>query len=100
IASGSLTDSRNLPYDAGNAAGSGLSDEEALKAITLYPAQILGVADRLGSLEPGKIANLVVTDGDLLEIRTNVKQVFIHGRPIPLESKHTRLYERYGGSGR
>jgi imidazolonepropionase-like amidohydrolase len=95
IASGDTPAARNLPYDAGNAAGSGLSEEEALKAITLYPAQILGVADQLGSIEPGKRANLVVTNGSLLEIRTEVRHVFINGRPIPLESKHTRLYEKY-----
>jgi imidazolonepropionase-like amidohydrolase len=95
IASGETSDSRNLPFDGGNAVGSGLSEEEALKAITLYPAQILGVADRLGSIEPGKMANLVVTDGNLLEIRTAVKQLFINGRPVSLENKHTRLYEKY-----
>jgi imidazolonepropionase-like amidohydrolase len=105
IASGSTSDSRNLPFDAGTARGlpdepgssasAGLTEDEALRAVTLSPAQILGVADRLGSIEAGKIANLVVTDGDLLEIRTQVKHLFINGRPIPLESKHTRLYERY-----
>lgn len=86
---------RNLLYEAGTAAAFGLSKEEALKAITLYPAQILGVSDRLGSIEKGKIANLVVTDGDLLELRTNVKQVFIAGKPVSLETRHTRLYEKY-----
>jgi imidazolonepropionase-like amidohydrolase len=95
IASADTSDSRNLPYDAGNAAGSGLSEEEALKAITLYPAQLLGVADRLGSIEKGKVANLVITDGSLLEIPTQVRHVFINGRPVSLESRHTRLYERY-----
>jgi imidazolonepropionase-like amidohydrolase len=95
IASGDTSNSRNLPYDAGNAAGSGLSEEEALKAITLYPAQILGVADKLGSIEKGKVANLVVTNGNLLEIRTEVKNVFISGHPVSLETKHTRLYQKY-----
>ncbi len=95
IASANTSYSRNLPFDAGTAVGSGLSEEEALKAVTLYPAQILGVADRVGSLERGKQANLVVTNGNLLDIRTEVRSLFIHGRLIPLESKHTRLYEKY-----
>jgi imidazolonepropionase-like amidohydrolase len=87
--------SRNLPYEAGMASAFGLARDEALRAITLYPAQILGVADRLGSIEPGKIADLIVTDGDLLEITTTVEQVYIRGREIPMESRHTRLFEKY-----
>jgi imidazolonepropionase-like amidohydrolase len=86
---------RDLPYIAGAAASFGLSKGDALKAVTLWPAQILGVADRLGSIEPGKIANLVVTDGDLLEARTTTKYLFIDGRPVPLDSKHTDLNERF-----
>jgi imidazolonepropionase-like amidohydrolase len=86
---------RDLPYHAGLAGAYGLSKEEALKSVTLYPAQILGIADRLGSIEPGKIANLVVTDGDLLEPRTNVKHLFINGRQLPLTSRHTELYEQF-----
>lgn len=95
ISSNGAANVRNLPYEAGTAAAYGLPKEEALKAITLYPAQILGVADRLGSIEAGKIANLVVTDGDPLEIRTNVKHVFVAGKPVSLETKHTRLYQTY-----
>ncbi|HEY2932692.1 MAG TPA: amidohydrolase family protein [Acidobacteriota bacterium] len=95
IASADTSDSRNLPYDAGNAVGSGLSEEEALKAITLYPAQILGIDDQLGSIDKGKIANLVVTSGNLLEIPTEVKYVFIQGRPVNLENRQTRLYQKY-----
>jgi imidazolonepropionase-like amidohydrolase len=86
---------RDLPYHAGLAAAFGLPKEEALKAVTLYPAQILGVADKLGSIEVGKIANLVVTDGDILEPRSNVKYLFINGRQMPLTSRHTELYERF-----
>ena len=86
---------RDLPYHAGLAGAFGLSKDEALKAVTLYPAQILGVADRLGSIEQGKIANLVVADGDFLEPRTNVKYVFIGGRLIPLTSRHTELFESF-----
>lgn len=87
--------SRNLPYHAGMAAAFGLPKEEALKAVTIYPAEILGIADRVGSIEQGKIANLIVTDGDPLEIRTQVKHVFINGRDVPLTSRHTELYEKY-----
>jgi imidazolonepropionase-like amidohydrolase len=86
---------RDLPYQAGMAAAFGLPRAEALKAITLYPAQIMGVADRIGSVEAGKIANLVVTDGDLLEPRTQVRHLFIDGRLIPLVSRHTQLYEQF-----
>ncbi|MCS6874914.1 MAG: amidohydrolase family protein [Pyrinomonadaceae bacterium] len=86
---------RDLPYQAGMAVAFGLPKEEALKAVTLYPAQILGIADRLGSIEVGKIANIVVTDGDILDPRTNIKYLFINGRLMPLTSRHTELYERF-----
>ncbi|MFQ5602116.1 MAG: amidohydrolase family protein [bacterium] len=86
---------RNLPYHAAMAAAYGLPKEEALKAVTLYPAQILGVADRVGSLEVGKDATLIVTNGDPLEIMTRVEQEFIQGRKIDLTSRHTQLYEKY-----
>jgi imidazolonepropionase-like amidohydrolase len=86
---------RNLPYHAASAAAFGLPKDEALKAVTIYPAQIWGVADRLGSLETGKQANVIVTDGDPLEIRTNVHRVFIAGEEIPMESRHTLLYKKF-----
>lgn len=86
---------RDLPFHAGMAAAYGLPKTEALKAVTLYPAQILGVADRVGSIEQGKIANLVVTDGDILEARTHVRHLFIGGRQIPLVSRHTMLYDQF-----
>jgi len=86
---------RNLPYEAGFAQAYGLSHDQALRAVTLGPAEILGVADRLGSIEVGKSADLVVTDGDLLEIRTQVKNLFISGREVSLETKQTRLYQKY-----
>ncbi|MFL6246071.1 MAG: amidohydrolase family protein, partial [Thermoanaerobaculia bacterium] len=86
---------RNLPYHAATAAAFGLPKEEALKAITIYPAEIFGVADRMGSLEVGKQANVIVTDGDPLEIRTNVRRVFIAGEDIPMESRHTLLYKKF-----
>jgi imidazolonepropionase-like amidohydrolase len=86
---------RDLPFQAGMAAAFGLPKAEALKSVTLYPAQILGVADRLGSIEPGKLANLVITDGDLLEARTNVRHLFIGGRQLPLVSRHTMLNDQF-----
>ncbi|MBA2736553.1 MAG: amidohydrolase family protein [Pyrinomonadaceae bacterium] len=86
---------RDLPYHAGLAGAYGLSKDEALKSVTLYPAQILGIADRLGSIETGKTANIVVTDGDILEPRTNIKYLFINGRMLPLTSRHTELYDSF-----
>lgn len=86
---------RDLPYHAGMAAAFGLPRAEALKAVTLYPAQIMSVSDRMGSIEAGKLANLVITDGDLLEARTRVRYLFINGRQIPLTSRHTELYEQF-----
>ena len=89
------TNARNLGYEASMAAAFGLPRDEALKSVTLYPAQILGVADRLGSIEPGKIADLIVTDGDPLEIATQVEQVYINGRAVSMETRHTRLFHKY-----
>lgn len=86
---------RNLPFHAGMAAAFGLDKEEALRAVTLRPAQIFGVDHELGSLEPGKIADVVIADGDLLEVRTRVTGLVIHGREVSTETKHTRLYETY-----
>jgi imidazolonepropionase-like amidohydrolase len=86
---------RDLPYHAAIAGGYGLGHDEALKAVTIYPAQILGIADRLGSLEMGKIANVVVTDGDILDPRTNIKYLFINGRMLPLTSRHTELFDSF-----
>ena len=86
---------RTLPYEAANAVPHGLPWEEALKAVTLYPAQMLGVDDRLGTIEVGKLANLIVTDGDPLEIQTEVRHLFINGQPTSTDNKHRRLYEKY-----
>ena len=86
---------RNLPMYAGMASAYGLSKAEALKSVTLYPAQIMNVADRLGSIEAGKMANLVITDGDLLEIRTHIRYLFIDGRPVVLTSRHTELNDAF-----
>lgn len=95
ISTFSASDSRTLPYEAGNAVPYGLPREEALKAITLYPAQILGLADRLGTIEAGKLANLIVTDGDPLMIQTQVKHLIIAGREVSLDNKQLELYRKY-----
>jgi len=86
---------RNLPYEAAMAAAYGLPEAEALRAITLSPAEIFGAADRIGSITPGRDANLVLATGDILDTRTQVTHVFIDGASQPLETRHTRLYERY-----
>ncbi len=86
---------RNLPYQAAAAVAFGLPWQEALRAVTLSAAEIWGVADRLGSLEKGKIADIMLTDGDPLETKTQVRQLFIAGRPVDLSNKQTRLYEKY-----
>ena len=85
----------SLPYEAAQAVAFGLPWEDGLRAITRWPAEILGLDDRIGTLEPGKVANLIVTDGDPLEIRTRVTHVLVRGRVVELENKHTRSYERY-----
>jgi imidazolonepropionase-like amidohydrolase len=95
IRSAGTTNTRNLPYEAAMAVSYGLPPEEGLKAVTLYPAQILGAEKELGSIESGKRANLVLADGDLLQATTQVKLLFIDGKPLEPASKHTRLYERY-----
>lgn len=86
---------RNLPFEAGFAAAYGLPVDVAIKTVTLHAAEIWGVADRYGSIEPGKSADLILTDGDLLEHRTQVKSMWIAGRAVSLESKHTELYRKY-----
>jgi imidazolonepropionase-like amidohydrolase len=86
---------RNLPYAAGYAVGFGLPPDEALKAMTLNPAQMFGVDKDLGSLDVGKVANVVVANGDPLDVKTDVKHVFINGAEIPLVSKQTELRDQY-----
>jgi imidazolonepropionase-like amidohydrolase len=86
---------RNLPFYAGMSSAFDLPRAEALKAITLYPAQIMNLANQLGSIEAGKMANIVITDGDLLDARTHVRYLFINGRKLPLTSRHTELYEQF-----
>ena len=97
FATGTASESlvKNLPYHAAQAVAYGYPADEALKGITLYPAQLAGVADRLGSIEAGKEATLFAADGDILDIRSNVKRMWIAGKEVSLESRHTRLYEKY-----
>lgn len=87
--------SRNLPYAAGYAVAYGLPYDEALKAITLNPAEMFGLGDQLGSLDVGKTGNVVVANGDPLDVRTRVKQVFIDGIAIPMVSRQTQLRDEY-----
>jgi imidazolonepropionase-like amidohydrolase len=91
----STTNARQLPYHAAQSVAWGLPRDEAIKALTINAAEILGVADRIGSIEPGKVANLIVAKGDPLEVRTAITHVIIAGRDVPLDNKHLALYERY-----
>jgi len=86
---------RNLRQQAGNAVSYGMTWEQALRAVTLSPAEVFGVADRYGALDVGKVANVVVWSGDPFEFSTGVEHVIIRGREVPLRSRQTELFERY-----
>ncbi len=86
---------RRLPNEAGQAVGYGLSHEDALKAVTINPAQMFGVDKELGTIEQGKIANIIVTTGDPLELQTDVRYLFIKGQLTSTDNKHRQLYEKY-----
>jgi len=86
---------RRLGQNAANAVAHGLSYDDALKAVTLYPAQIFGLSDQLGTLQTGKIANLIVTNGDPLELTTDVRYLFIRGQLTSMDNKQLRLYQKY-----
>jgi imidazolonepropionase-like amidohydrolase len=86
---------RNLPFHAAFAASYGLGKEEAWKAVTINPAEIFGVADKYGSVEKGKVANLIVATGDPFETRAQIMHVFIDGYRIPLSNRHIRLYQEF-----
>ncbi|MDG2477322.1 MAG: amidohydrolase family protein [Phycisphaerales bacterium] len=86
---------RNLPHHAATAVANGLTPDEGLRAITIDAATIIGVGDKLGSLEPGKSATFIITTGDPLQLRTDVEQAWIDGRPIDLSSRHTQLRDKY-----
>jgi imidazolonepropionase-like amidohydrolase len=87
--------SRRLPQYAGASVAYGLAHDEALKAVMLNAAQIFGLADQLGTLETGKLANIIVTSGDPLELQTQVKYLFIKGQPTSMENRHSAFYEQY-----
>jgi imidazolonepropionase-like amidohydrolase len=95
LSSNDIQHLRLLPYHAGTAAAFGLPKDEALKAVTIYPAQIFGVDKLIGSIEVGKQATLIVTDGDPLEYRTKIKHMFINGKQTELTNKHTRLNDKF-----
>jgi len=86
---------RRLGQNAANAVAYGLSPEDGLKAVTLYPAQMFGLSDQIGTLQVGKVANVIVTNGDPLDVTTDVKYVFIRGQLTSLDNRHKRLYEKY-----
>ena len=93
--SSDASNSRTLPYHAALATAYGLNPDEALKALTINPARMFGIADRYGSLEVGKVANVFVTTGDPLDVRTHVRHVYIRGESIPFTDRHTELYEKF-----
>jgi len=86
---------RNLPHTVGQAIAFGLPEDAALRSVTLHPAELFGVADRLGSIEPGKEATLFAADGDIFDVRTRVTSLWFRGESVPLDTRHTRLYEKY-----
>ena len=95
MGTGGASNHRNTPYEASKAASYGLPKDEALKSVTLYAAEVLGIADKAGSLEKGKDATLMITDGDPLEITTQVAQVYIQGKKIDMSDRHKILYDKY-----
>ena len=95
IVSDDAADTRNLPYEAAMARAYGLPADVALRAITLSPAEIFGVADRMGALAVGKDADVFVATGDIMDTRTQVTHVFVDGAPQSLETRHTRLYREF-----
>lgn len=97
FSNGDYSNARLLPYQAAQSVAWGLSRDEALKALTINAAEILGVGASVGSLEEGKIANLFIADGDPLEVKTNVKNVIINGRDVSLDNKHLELWLRFLG---
>ncbi|MBY0503156.1 MAG: amidohydrolase family protein [Bryobacteraceae bacterium] len=86
---------RNLPFEAGYAVAYGLPMDAAWKALTIDAAEIFGVGEMTGSLEKGKSADLLLSDGDPLEVRTQIKMLFIRGKNVSLENRQTRLYQKY-----
>ena len=95
FATGGASSARDLPYEVGLATAYGLDPEEALKAMTIYPAQMFGVDSAYGSIEVGKVANVIVTTGDPIDIRTHIREIFVKGMRQKFDDRHTELYEKY-----
>lgn len=95
FSSSSSSAAKDLPYHAAKAAAFGLDRREALKAVTIYPAEIFGVEKDMGSLEKGKLANIVLARGDILELGTSIEKVFIEGREVDLSNRYTELLEKF-----
>ncbi len=95
FSSSSASVAKDLPYHAAKAAAFGLDKAEALRAVTINPAAIFGVDKTMGSLEQGKAANIVLADGDILELRTNIKKVYIDGRETDMSNRYTELLEKF-----
>ncbi len=93
--SDSYSEAMNLPHRAAESCAYGLSKDDMVRALTQDAADILGVGSQIGSITPGKRADLVIADGDPCEQTSNIRYVFIDGQPIPLVSKHTRLRDQY-----
>jgi imidazolonepropionase-like amidohydrolase len=84
-----------VPYHAALAVAYGLPADAAMKALTIWPAEIFGADKSIGTIEPGKMANLFITSGDPLDVRSIVSDVFVRGRRVPLDDRHNRLYQKY-----
>jgi imidazolonepropionase-like amidohydrolase len=95
FATGGASSARDMPYEVGLAIAYGFDPDEALKAMTINPAQMFGVEREYGSIEVGKVANVIVTTGDPIDIRTHIREVFVKGRRMQFDDRHTKLYEQY-----
>jgi hypothetical protein len=95
FSSGDFEFSRNVPFQAGRAIGWGLDPEAAIRALTIDAARILGVDREVGSIDRGKLANLIVVRGDPTEVLSEIRHVVVAGRDVPLETKHTELFRRF-----
>jgi len=95
IVTGTSADNRNLPYQAGMAAAYGLEREDALRSITQWPAEILGIDDKVGTIEKGKLANLIVSKGDPLDIRSEIRYIFVEGREVPPTNRNLQMFDEF-----
>jgi imidazolonepropionase-like amidohydrolase len=100
FSTGAASNARHVPYSAALAVAYGLPADAAMHALTLWPAEIFGLGSQLGSVEAGKVANLFLADGDPLDVRTRVSAVFIKGRNVPIDDRHTRLYQKWNARPR